>query len=400
MRLALSANAVQAGVRRMAKAIKAARRAPSAIKKVRDHILALKEIGHFAAASRTLSEFLSGVAIQVACATEISHVKILKYRAEQNDLLVVAGVGWKEGFVGHATFSTAMDSAPGYAFQTGMPASINASTKSHDFKVSPILQEYGIVSLSNVPILIDGAAWGVMEVDSEVPCDFFKDTEDFLVTIASIIASAIARDGLAVLHQRSLEAEGVKAQRYEMLLSEMQHRVKNNFQIILSMINNLRSRMSVDVYEKLSDNLMSMALAHGQLNPTQTGEMVQLPTYLRALVARLQKMADKITAEVHADEHSVTVERAVVLGLIVNELVTNAVKHAFDQKGGTIAVRLRASGTQLCLTVSDNGRGMKESVSSGSGRRFVEALARQIRGQISVGQEKRGTSIAVQFPQS
>ena len=382
----------------MKKVTKTKPRARADITKVRDHVRALREISYFAATSRSLPDFLSGVSAQVAYATEIGHVKILRYRAEKNDLLVIGGYGWKEGFVGHATFSTAMDSAAGRAFQTGMPVSILDFTNSDEIKISPILKEYGILSLSNVPILIDGAAWGVLEVDSQTLCDFSGDTEDFLVAIGSIIASVINRDTLGAIHQRSLEAEAVKGQRYEMLLSEMQHRGKNNFQIILSMLSNVRSRMNPEVFEKLSDNLMSMALAHGQLNPVQTGEMVHLPTYLGALVSRLQKFADKITTEVHADEFSVSVERAVSLGLIVNELVTNAVKHAFDHKGGSITIGLRAIGNQLCLTVADNGRGMKSREGSGTGLRFVDALARQIRGVVSVDQEKSGTTFRIVFP--
>jgi two-component sensor histidine kinase len=370
----------------------------SALEIVRQHARALKDITHLAVADIPLDAFFARVTVLVADAIEIDHTKVMRYRPDTDDLLIVAGVGWRDGVVGHVAFATSMNSPPGRAFQTGMPVCIIDESKSTEFVLSPTLKAHGIVALLNVPVMIDGAAWGVLEVDSTVPRDFSIDTQDFLTTVGAIVGAGILREQVSASHARMLENAALETRRTSMLLSEMQHRVKNNFQLILSMITSMRARMQPELFEKLSDNIIAMSLAHAQLNPGQSGEAVHLPTYLRALAARLQHMSDTVTTEVHVDEHAVPVERAVPLGLIVNELVTNCVKHAFDERGGVIIIKLQAVGSDFALTVSDNGVGAKPAAPAGSGLRLVEALARQLRGTVEMRTENPGMTTCILFP--
>jgi two-component system, sensor histidine kinase PdtaS len=92
--------------------------------KLRRHIRILADIGRLASENAELNRFLDQAVVQIARAVEIHHVKILRYRPETSDLLLVAGVGWKEGVVRTATLSADLRSPPGRAFQTAEPVSI------------------------------------------------------------------------------------------------------------------------------------------------------------------------------------------------------------------------------------------------------------------------------------
>ncbi|WP_247341675.1 MULTISPECIES: GAF domain-containing protein [unclassified Bradyrhizobium] len=130
------------------------------LEKLRRHIRILVDIGRLSGETGDFDRFLGQIVVQIARAVEIHHVKILRYRPETSDLLLLAGVGWKDGAVGAATFSIGLRSAPGRAYQTAEPVSIKEFGEDNDYLRSDFLKEHGIVSLSNVPILIDGARHG------------------------------------------------------------------------------------------------------------------------------------------------------------------------------------------------------------------------------------------------
>src|SRR3954452_15412056 len=130
-----------------------------ALEKLRRHIRILVDIGRLAGENADLDRFLDQAVVQVSRAVEINQVKILQYRPRRADLLVVAGVGWKEGVVRTATLSADLRSAPGRAFQTAEPVIVKNLNEQDEYVVSDFLKEHGIISLSNVPVLTDGAAW-------------------------------------------------------------------------------------------------------------------------------------------------------------------------------------------------------------------------------------------------
>src|SRR3954453_18714314 len=130
-----------------------------ALDRVRRYVRILVDIGRLAVEKGDLSRFLNQAVQQIARAVEIHHVKVLQYRPETSDLLLVAGVGWKEGVVGTATLSADLRSPPGRAFQTAEPVSIRDFAEQTEFVRSELLAEHAIVAVSNVPILMGGAAW-------------------------------------------------------------------------------------------------------------------------------------------------------------------------------------------------------------------------------------------------
>jgi two-component sensor histidine kinase len=374
-----------------------------ALEKVRRHIRILVDIGRIAGVAEDLSRFLDQLVVHVARAVEIHHVKVLQYRPKQADLLVAAGMGWKEGVVRTATLGADLNSAPGRAYRTGEPVTIRDFADQSEFTRSEFLADHDIVSLSNVPIFIDGAAWGVLEVDSTTPRNFSEDTTDFLMAAGALIGAFLQRH-----HSHAAEAERILARSQvesrEILLREMQHRVKNNFQLILSSIAIQKRRyQSADVHRALdhvNSRINAISLAHDQLAPQARSQTIKLPDYIRALSESLSQQTDVISIDVETDELELPIERAVPLGLILNEAATNSIKYAFGSSGGAVLVKLVGGigYSEARLTISDNGAGMRAPDHEGSGLKLIELLARQIGGSVDLQTSENGTTISVIFP--
>src|SRR3954468_22912745 len=94
------------------------------LEEMRQHVRILADLGRLAGSSTDLQTFLQQAVVQVARATSIHHVKILRYRPESSDLLVIAGTGWKPGVVGAAALSADLRSPPGRSFQIGEPIAL------------------------------------------------------------------------------------------------------------------------------------------------------------------------------------------------------------------------------------------------------------------------------------
>src|SRR3954470_5701150 len=163
------------------------------LEKVRRHVRILVDLGRAAGEAADLNRFLDQAVVQVARAVEINHVKVVRYRRREADLLVAAGFGWREGVVRSATLPADLRSPPGRSFQTAEPVFIKNFDEQEDFTLSDLLRQHHIVSLVNVPVLIAGAAWGVLEIDGTSPRDFSQDTIEFLTAAAGLIAAFVQR---------------------------------------------------------------------------------------------------------------------------------------------------------------------------------------------------------------
>ena len=377
----------------------------SALDEIRRYVRVFVDLGRLAGESTDQDRFLDQVVVQVARAVEIDHVKILRYRRRETDLLVAAGFGWKEGVVRSATLSADLRSPPGRSFQTAQPVVVKNFQAQEEFIHSGLLQQHGIVSLVNVPVLIAGAAWGVLEVDSTRSRDFSQDTIEFLTATAALIGAFLQSHQGEPSEAARLATAAMEAQHRDVLLREMQHRVKNNFQIILASIAIQKRRYSVGDAHRALDHIASrinaISLAHDQLAPREEGQIVKLSDYLRALCLSIKQQAEGIEVEVHADELELSIDRAVPLGLILNEIATNSIKHAFGPDGGgRIIVKLVAGVGygEGRLTVADNGRGIKDDNPTGSGLKLIAALARQIGGTVYQDSSNQGTTTRLTFP--
>ena len=191
-----------------------------------------------------------------------------------------------------------------------------------------------------------------------------------------------------------------------LLVQEVQHRVANSLQIIASvLLQSARNVQSEETRTYLSDahnRVMSIATVQKQLAASHTGSVELRPYFTQlcqSLGASMIRDHDKMTIEVSADGSSVDADVSVSLGLIVTELVINALKHAFaDRSDGKIVVDYHAQGPNWTLSVGDDGVGMPATpvkATAGLGTSIVEALARQLHAKVRVSDRKPGTSVAI-----
>lgn len=219
---------------------------------------------------------------------------------------------------------------------------------------------------------------------------------------------AIIRD----ITERKKAEEQAKASlnEKEVLLREIHHRVKNNMQIISSLLS-LQSQSLSDpeiktMFRESQDRIRIMALVHEKLYQTKDLSRIDLAEYIRSLAAYLfrsyQTEAGRIQLKTDLDKTSLDINTSIPCGLIVNELVSNALKHAFpDERKGEILIELReGEGGALRLTVRDNGIGFPEGVDLRTtdtlGLQIVTLLVDQIDGKLDVKRD-RGTVFSVTF---
>lgn len=341
----------------------------------------------------------------VSGVTHIKHVKVMKYRPDDGDLLLVAGVGWKEGIVGTVTFPLTPDDPAGRAMQTGMPVFVEDIRADKDYRESPVLAEHGIVSLHNVPVRIDGSIWGVLEVDAEEPRSFADNDLTFLTSVAHILGTSLARLR-AEAKAASLAAEYArKRQFHDVMLREFKHRVKNNLQTIIAFLSLQKGKSPSQGDARLLTTIMNrvhaIALAQDQLSLDDDIREVEFADYLHALCSNIDPHQDRISVELDVrGDITLPLDRAVPIGLIVNELVTNAFKYAFDEQGGIIRVTFRIAPeiAEGHLIVQDNGRGLGEPRDGSLGLHLVKMLTTQIEGKFSHEPADRGTRFCLRFP--
>lgn len=198
----------------------------------------------------------------------------------------------------------------------------------------------------------------------------------------------------------------------ETLLREVLHRVYNNLQQVEALLNLQGRRFEQPelrrAFREVGDRVRALALVQRKLHGGTDYRHVDFAAYLRDLVAALRRMTERpeVGMTVEADAVPLPVEQAVPAGLIVNELLVNALKHAFPggREGGIrVAFRAGADG-EVLLEVADDGIGAngpqagQPTYGGGLGSRLVPALARQIGGKVTIEDTGRGMVVRVRFP--
>lgn len=228
---------------------------------------------------------------------------------------------------------------------------------------------------------------------------------DTLFGYVGIIEDVTERHNWTVQMQASLEEK-------EVLLREIHHRVKNNLQIVSSLLmlqsGAMNTPETVQMFQECQNRIIAMALIHEQLYRSENLAQICLGDYIQSLTVRLLQSyrtdTDRIETQIDADRISLSLDRAIPCGLILNELVANCLKHAFpDGQTGEIEITCHTRSERVELQVRDNGIGLPPDfdfeTSQSLGLQLVFHLAQQLKGTVVLENNNRpGTSFKIGFP--
>jgi len=155
----------------------------------------------------------------------------------------------------------------------------------------------------------------------------------------------------------------------DILMREIHHRVKNNLQVVSSLLalesKNLEDEQAKNILGQNRQRIHSMSLIHEQLYSYNNLESIDFNTYLKSLVDEIKKLhMDKgVDFKIECDEFYISLDNGVSLGLVINEILTNSFKHAFDSnsKDRIIKIKTKVADDKLIINISDNGNGIKEN---------------------------------------
>jgi two-component sensor histidine kinase len=219
-----------------------------------------------------------------------------------------------------------------------------------------------------------------------------------------------ARDEAEAEVHASRDRFAALAAEREVLLREVNHRVGNSLQIIASLLHLQASSAAQDDVKAALTNAMgrvaAVAQVHRRLYTSHDLKSVLLNQYLESLLEDLRRSAEgnrmsRLTLK--AEPIEIDPDRAVAIGIIVNELVMNAVKYAYPDGAGPIHVELRGEGDDLLLAISDDGVGLNVKAdprSTGLGQRIVSAMASKLEAGVERDPGHSGTRILVRFPRA
>ncbi len=265
----------------------------------------------------------------------------------------------------------------------------------------------GIRTLVNVPIMARQMMIGFLGFDAvHTRKLWFEDDIRLLKLIGEIIANALDRKAIEERLQSSLRDK-------EVLLREIHHRVKNNMQIVNSLLflqeQTVRDQVNpiaLDAFQQSRARIKAMAAIHDRLYRSSEYSSIDFEEYLNALVPDLLSsygIGSEINIEISAQGIKLGLDAAVPCALIINELITNSLKHAFlrGQPGWIkLTMDLRPEGA-IRLVVADNGIGIPtresmQTIPKTLGLQLVTDLARQLDGSVRVRNEP-GTHVQVDF---
>jgi len=195
----------------------------------------------------------------------------------------------------------------------------------------------------------------------------------------------------------------------EVMLKEIHHRVKNNLQVVSSLLN-IQSRYIADpadaeLFKESQNRVQAMALVHEKLYQSSDLARVDFSSYIESLMKNLFYSyaigRDNISMVADVQPISLSVDAAVPCGLIINELISNCLKHAFPEgSGGEIRVSIRERDNRIVIEVSDDGIGLSANfdfhTSESLGLQLVNMLVEQLDGSISLEREQ-GTRFTITF---
>lgn len=359
----------------------------------------LAELGVFALQGTPFLELLNRTAILTAEGLEAEFCKILEYQRNKGRFLVTAGVGWRPDVIGVATVGADIESPAGYALITGKPVISNHLENEERFRTPELLARHGIRRAMNVILQGDGTPYGVLEVDSRSEGEFLVNDISFLQGAANILGMAIERQRI----EASLRAS---AERNQLLLKEVNHRVNNSLALVVSMLNLKSATVNDEIkvhLDEASNRIIAIALAHRQLYQTEKFEKIELSPYLGEVCMSLSaSMPDCLLHVSIMAGVEVNPDQAIPIALFVNEFITNSAKHGYPASRCEVWIEVKRVDANILISVRDKGIGLPPNfeISSrkGLGMRLIDAFASQLDGKLEIRRHHPGVEFALTFP--
>jgi two-component sensor histidine kinase len=349
----------------------------------------LGEFGRIAMQTRDHRKILQRATELCAQGLQARFAKVLEYLPDESRLMVRAGVGWPPDTIDVVTLAADLGSPAGYAYQTGATVISNHLEAETRFRTPQLLVDHGVRRAINVLIEKGGEGktyFGVLEVDSADPGQFDEADADFLAGFAGLLGIAIERQQADAKLQEALEHQAL-------LTREMSHRVKNSLTSVVGLLRvQARSALSMDVKNALEDaslRVATIAQVHDHLWRSSHVGFVELVDFMSELCKKLKGTMHGQTLHYRADPMLLSADHAVPLGLLINELVTNAVKYAYPTGEGVIEVNAREIDGHLHVEVSDKGVGLPDGFridqpQASLGFKVIAGMVRQLQGHLTV----------------
>jgi two-component sensor histidine kinase len=372
------------------------------------------EYGLFALRTHDTAALLQEATRVCALGLHSELCKVMEYLPDERQFIVRAGVGWNPGVVGQVRTGADLESPTGYAFRTGEPVISNHLQAETRFRTPSILVEHGVRRAINVLIQGESKRFGVLEVDSPTEGRFTHADLAFLQGFANLLGVAIERQRAEeALHASQAETrasetllQGALAHQ-EVLTREISHRVKNSLSIVAGLLS-MQGRTATDsalrqALEDARSRVQTIAGVHDRLWRSDEIHSVNLAEFMGELCEELRSSA-RPGQTLACDFASVLVatDQAVPLGLLANELVTNAFKYAYPNGAGEVRLSIHP-GEAGCLRVTacDRGAGLPPGFDAGRsgslGMKLIATLGRQLGGEPTWECAEPGTRFVLDF---
>jgi PAS domain S-box-containing protein len=267
-----------------------------------------------------------------------------------------------------------------------------------------ILEAQGIKSLIAVPMMLNGNSLGFIGFDSVKNKKQYTNLEiKLLKTYAQIIVNVMERQRKEKILIEALEEKAL-------LMNEIHHRVKNNLQVISSLLYLQSVYISdpnlIEILQNSRNRVEAMALLHEKIYQSKDIKSFNFKSYIEKIAEQLVNQyaitSLDIVLKTNIENIRLDIDQSILCGLIVNELITNALKHAFRGfKKGKIEISINEDEGTVNLSIKDNGRGLREdfipSKNATLGIQLVARLVKQLEGELLLGSGE-GTEFKITFP--
>lgn len=348
-----------------------------------------------------LEEAIREIMVLASAALQVERCNIWQIDTNFQAIRSIGNYDRSKGFL--PVLSLTRSSMPVYFDLLATEKLITTSDSQHDERTQELAANYiipnGILSMMDVPVRIEGRMVGIIcfeETKAQRNWDVAE--QKFGLTIAQIIALTLETHAR---QQMKLQLEAALDEK-KILLREVNHRVKNNFDLISDVLrlqaesgNNPEIKTAL---ETCRNRLLGMANIHRLFYQGEHTGNVSLREFLIDICAQSKTIyaADRITLTTLLDPVQVSISKALLAGIIVNELLANAQKHAFDaHQQKQVTVQLQNLGNDALITVSDNGKG--NDAAEKIGQSITEELVARLHGTLHIT-ATTGYVCKVRFP--